>query len=229
MVAVAELRPVIVHYHLHPGGVTSVIRDGLLALARYGGYKKIRAKIVVGSLAHADSFRDHLLRASSKNLSIDFEYLPSLGYHSRGWPSQREFESDSRTLIAQLERICQAHHANLLWAHNPTVGKNPLVTAALNDVALRLKGLRVLFHIHDFAECGRFENLRALRNCHPSGGLEEWYPVSSSLTLITLTESDRRRLVAAGYPETNVRTLWNPVDSGKVDSPFTPQDRKSVV
>ncbi|HEQ60601.1 MAG TPA: hypothetical protein ENN74_03225, partial [Firmicutes bacterium] len=172
----AELRLIVLHYHLLPGGVTSVIRDSLVALDRHGGWDSIRAKLLIGSRGAVKAFLRQLDDSLSGRLKAEVEIVPALAYRSRGWPSRSRFEADVGELSRQLEEACHRHRAQLLWAHNPTLGKNPAVTAALNRLVQQQPGLRVLFHLHDFAECGRPANLEALRRCYPGGGLEAIYP-----------------------------------------------------
>jgi len=207
----AELRLLVLHYHLWPGGVTSVIRDSLVALDRYGSWNSIRVKLLIGSPVAAGAFLRQLEGSRSDRLKAEVEILPALAYRSRKWPSRPRFEADVGELSRQLEEACHRHRAQLLWAHNPTLGKNPAVTAALSRLVRRQPGLRVLFHLHDFAECGRPANLEALRRCYPGGGLEEIYPSGPALTLVTLTESARQRLLRAGFPEQAVAALPDPV------------------
>lgn len=207
----AELRLLVLHYHLLPGGVTSVIRDSLVALDRYGSWNSIRVKLLIGSPIAAGVFLRQLEGSPAGRLKAEVEILPALAYRNQGWPSRSRFEADVGELSRQLEEACHRHRAQLLWAHNPTLGKNPAVTAALDRLVQQQPGLRVLFHLHDFAECGRPANLEALRRCYPGGGLEEIYPSGPALTLVTLTESARQRLLRVGYPERGVAALPDPV------------------
>jgi FMN phosphatase YigB (HAD superfamily) len=223
-----ELRIVIVHYHLLPGGVASVIRDSLVALARHGRWKRIDARILSGSGDSVNSFLEGLRRRAGIALNASIEHWPQLGYRAEDWPSREAFLSEARQLANRLESVCREHRADLLWAHNPTVGKNPALTEGIRILAERSNPFRVLYHLHDFAECSRFGNLRRLHRAWSGGGLDELYPQAPGAALVTLTEADRERLIAAGYPEESVFALSDPVEAELDAKPFSPGERAEM-
>jgi len=223
-----ELRLVVVHYHLLPGGVTSVIRDGLAALALYGGWDRVVATILAGRSSGVASFLEQTSSIWDGGLAINVQTWPVLDYRSDPWPSQLEFEAEAIRLAQQLTAACNAIDADVLWVHNPTLGKNPLVTEAVSQLPQRAPGLRILFHIHDFAECGRLDNLRTLRQCCGRGGVRTPFPAAPGLSVITLTTADRNRLTRAGYPESNVFSVPDPVPMPRSVRPFSPHERAGV-
>lgn len=224
----SELRVTIVHYHLLPGGVASVIRDSLVALARKGRWERIEARILSGSGESPTSFLEGLQRRAGSALNATVEHWPQLGYRSEAWPSREAFLSEARQLANRLESVCREHRADVLWAHNPTVGKNPALTEGFRLLAERSQPFRVLYHLHDFAECSRFGNLRRLHRAWPGGGLDELYPRSPGAALITLTEADRERLIAAGYPGGSVFAMADPVEAESNTPPFSPEERAEM-
>jgi hypothetical protein len=72
---------------------------------------------------------------------------------------------------------------------------------------------RFLYHIHDFAECGRLWNLANLRRCWGDGGLEDFYPVASNVGYVVLNSTDSLRLAEAGIPKDRIFYLPNAVPS----------------
>ena len=221
----AELRLMVLHYHLLPGGVASVIRDGLVALDRFGSWNRIKVKLLTGSPNSIDSFHRRLQSLASDQLKVDIEYHPNLGYQDPSGPSS---PSDIHQLSLWIEKAYSDYRADALWIHNPTLGKNPALTAALNDLARRKPDFRILYQIHDFAECSRFANLLHLRKFFEAHAIKTLYPVSPSLTLVTLTERERERLIEAGYPKAAVKELCNPVMVDLIPEPFSSQERKEL-
>jgi len=221
-----ELRLLAFHYHLQRGGVTSVLRDGLIALARHGGWDRVVVRILTGSSVGVAPFLRRVRRLAPDRLKVEVEHRPQLGYRTPEWPSKERFQSEAEDLARSLGQAYRAHRADFLWAHNPALGKNPAVTAGLSRFA-RQPGVRVLYHLHDFAECGRYLNLQRLHR-QGLGTTEDLYPVAPGLTLITLTEADRQRLLSAGYPESGVVALPNPVAVRKKPQALSQVERAEV-
>ena len=221
----ADLRLMVIHYHLLPGGVASVIRDGLIALDRFGPWDRIDLKILTGSQDSIDSFHRQIKNLSSDQLHIDIECSPDLGYQD---PSRISSLSEIHELSRKIEKDSTDFQAEVLWIHNPTLGKNPALTAALHDLAHRKPDLRILYQIHDFVECSRFTNLLYLRKFFGTHNIKTLYPISPSLTIVTLTETDRERMIEAGYPKAAVKTLCNPVMVESKPEPFSPNERKEL-
>lgn len=220
-----ELRLVVLHYHLLPGGVTSVIREGLVALALHGGWSHVRATILVGRSDGVQAFIEQTERSAKGRLTVEVESWPILDYRSEPWPSQDEFETDAKRIVQHLARVSRAVRADAVWAHNPTLGKNPAVTEALARLADEAPGLRILSHIHDFAECARYDNLKRLRSSYGPGGVTLPFPASPLFTVLTLTNADRERLISAGYPPSGVYALSDPVPPPRSIDPFTTSER----
>ncbi len=130
----------IVHYHLGPGGVSSVIAGASHCLTGL----KVRHVILAGTDAEG----------------LPVRVIPELGYRS----SAGNLSSDEL-----LEKLRAAAHdalgqAPAIWHfHNHSLGKNPLVP----EVVARLaeENERLVLQIHDLAEDGRPGNYQIIAAC----------------------------------------------------------------
>jgi hypothetical protein len=201
---------VIVHYHLLPGGVCSAVKNSLVALDQAAWLSKRSVKILTGRRAGIDEFRMFL---DQRGLEAQIEVDTRLDYSERVWPDKDEFWQEASDLADWF--LQQVSGASLFWAHNPALGKNALVTAGLMTAAQQavVSGVphRFLYHIHDFAECGRLWNLKNLRRCWGDGGLDDFYPVCKNVSYGVLNRADCDRLVQAGIPRESIFVLPNAV------------------
>ncbi len=125
------MKPVcIVHYHLRDGGVTRVIERQVEALLLAG----IRPTLLVGE-------------APRRALPVEVEVIvePTLDYCTlTGAPAEA-----SRARLSTIKKLLQSYPKQTLFhIHNPTLGKNSLLTAALWSLAEQ--GRCCFFHCHDF-------------------------------------------------------------------------------
>ena len=120
-----------VHYHLKPGGVTTVIQRQVSALAEFG----IDAALLVGE--------------SGAHVGASIAVEPELNYDADG-----EREPDPRRVRAIVHAIEREAGAlgrdTVIHVHNPTIRKNASMLAALSEVAE--SGRSVLLQVHDMAE-----------------------------------------------------------------------------
>ena len=121
---------VIVHYHLLPGGVCSAVKNSLLALGQSGWLAQRSVKILTGRTTGIDEFRIFLDR---QGLKAQIEVDPRLDYSELVWPGREPFWQEASRLANWF--LLQVRGDSLFWAHNPTLGKNALVTAALMKAA----------------------------------------------------------------------------------------------
>ena len=208
---------VIVHYHLLPGGVCSSLKNSLVALGQSGWLSQRSVKILTGRTTGVDEFRTFL---EQRGLDAEIEVDSRLDYSERVWPGRDAFWQEASRLAHWF--LQQGSGDSLFWAHNPTLGKNALVTAGLMKAAqgADVDGAahRFLYQIHDFAECGRLRNLTRLRTCWGSGGLDDFYPLFKNVSYGVLNTADSRRLVQAGVPSDRICILPNAV-------PFVPTEK----
>jgi hypothetical protein len=136
-----------IHYHLKPGGVTTVIRQQVEALAENGDDSLVFAGEPPTAAFPAETIP-----------------VPGLGY-SQGAAAPPEKSVAGKIAAAIANRWpggCDAVHV-----HNATLAKNIHLPGILD--ALREKGLRLLVQIHDFAEDGRpgaYSRAAYPENCH---------------------------------------------------------------
>ncbi len=201
---------VIIHYHLLTGGVCSAIKNSLIALAQSGWLAQRSLRVLTGRTDGASEFIRSL---SHWSIEVEIEVDSRLDYTDRVWPDRNTFWSEAAALAAWI--FGQARGNSLFWAHNPTLGKNPLLTAALltagHDETANDSEHCFLYHIHDFAECGRLWNLENLRRCWGDGGMEDFYPVSGNFGYGVLNKADSHRLARAGVPAERIFLLPNAV------------------
>jgi len=130
------------------------------------------------------------------------QHVLGLSYDSSGDPRP--------TPEALAEALQDAARAGLdgalpdVWhCHNHVLGKNKALPAALGLLAQA--GQRLFLHVHDFAEDGRPENFKVLKDSGPA------YPLLPSVHYGTINSRDRGLLIYAGLPKARVHNLANPV------------------
>ena len=188
------LRVAIIHYHLHPGGVTRIIENSVAALSEKG----IQTTVLTGALPH-----EAYTRLPNTQL------VKELAYGTAGDLSDEDL----------VERLLEAAKKGLgaepdIWHfHNHSLGKNAVIPRLVQVMARR--GLRLLLHIHDFAEDGRPANYQFLVQ-HIGGGNtkklgERLYPAAEHVHYAVLNGRDLRFLTESGLPKGRLHYLPNPV------------------
>jgi glycosyltransferase involved in cell wall biosynthesis len=189
-------RILIVHYHLNPGGVTRIIESQVSSLLYF---KK--------------SFDLHVLAGTGNQSSrlfdseIDIKEDRLLSY-------LQENEQDYLLTYSSLMELFhqQIHRETIIHVHNLNLGKNPILTLVISDLAR--EGYRVLNHVHDFAE-DRPENFKFLNNVITgffNRDLHEvLYPDIQNYFYAALTTYDLNRIREKGVDEKRLFHLPNPV------------------
>jgi glycosyltransferase involved in cell wall biosynthesis len=205
------MRAAIVHYHLHPGGVTRVIESAVQALRPH----RVRIAILAGGPPEPPPALAGLVRL-----------VPGLDYHEPVYPSL-----PPTTLADRLEHEAAAAlggEPDVWHIHNHSLGKNPAFTEAVRILAGR--GRRLLLQIHDFAEDLRPNLIRLLRK-HADAmdqSLGDYlYPSAPHLHYAVLNRRDGELLARAGAPPDQIHRLPNaivppPADAG-ADLPADPE------
>ena len=190
------------HYHLRPGGVGSVIRYAVEALSA-GPERISRIRIITGSSAGNAQFMD--------GIDAEITVVPEIGYGEPAVSSR-----DLSSLL--LERF--ASRDAVWWIHNYHLGKNPVFTQALLEIAQSPDAPGMVLQPHDFPEAGRFDNLAALeRHC-----TLPLYPVGPRVRYVVINSRDFGILGTSGIPESDLFLLENPVS--KPDGAMAgPRDR----
>ena len=135
------------HYHLKTGGVTTVIRQQLAALAG-----QVEQLVITGQPPQAP-----LVAATV--------HIPELAYSSRYDGTFRP-EDAARSIIQAISSRFGGP-CDLLHVHNPTLAKNRCFLDILK--LLQQAGINLLLQIHDFGEDGRpsaYFSEAYPQNCH---------------------------------------------------------------
>ena len=212
------MRLIIFHHHLLPGGVTGVIQQMAHALTQFGTRTET-VEVVCGTDEKAP------------DLPVPITVIPEIAYHSRqqlasyapsalntleetagplGRVGSRQIAEGTAILrdrIVDLLLSQWGREETVWWVHNYHLGKNPAFTAALLKIATKNHAPRIVLHIHDFPECGRYANLRFLQ----AVGLTALYPASPRIAYATINVRDTQYLAEAGV--TRLTHLRNPVTS----------------
>ena len=127
------MKVVFIHYHLKPGGVTTVLKHQIEAVQTFG-----EALVITGE-------------APPEPLSAPFRIIPSLSYDTV------RVDADSPKQIAAA--VSSAIHetwadgCDLIHIHNPTLNKNKDLLHVIE--LLQKENASLFLQIHDFAEEGR--------------------------------------------------------------------------
>ena len=178
----------IFHYHLLPGGVTTVIRDGARALLTQPDLIPEPAPLVVVAAG-----------AEGGGLAAPVERvrLDAVGY------DDAPATAAAQRQLADL--LCRRFGDGVWWVHNHHLAKNTRFTGAVLLAAAA--GQPMILQIHDFPENARPANLARLRREVPASP----YSAGDNVRYAVLNRRDRDALVAAGCPAERVVLLANPV------------------
>ncbi|MEM5948153.1 glycosyltransferase family 1 protein [Spirochaetia bacterium 38H-sp] len=187
----------IFHYHLKPGGVTSVIVDSIKAFLQDNDSWTVR--VITGSSEDTEAFKNRLGVFAQR---VILQVEPLVGYAEEDLDEQDASEriSDIKSL---LERLCDEER--VFWIHNFHLGKNPYFTEAVIRLAQEGRQ-KIVLHVHDFPESGRYINLGRIRK-YVKGPL---YPTSNNVRYALINNRDVRILSHAGIPEDMIFLLDNP-------------------
>ena len=184
------LRVALVHYHLRPGGVTSVLRHAAAGLAAHGA----ACVTLAGAPPPAGAWPGPV------------QVVPGLDYEGASTPV---------ALRASLERAAAAAlggSPDVWYVHNHSLGRSPALPGAVR--ALADAGAALLLHLHDFPEDGRpapYQRLRTLAGPAPRALDRLVYPCGPRVHYAVLTTRDAALLAGADAPPARVHLLPNPV------------------
>jgi hypothetical protein len=189
------------HYHLLPCGVTDVIVRSVEAVAAH----RDDVDAVTLVCGREENTANVLRRLEHLPVPVDVSIVPEIDY-TPARESTDEAASRSRKLQAVLLSRFTGKDV-LWWTHNYHVGKNPALTLALCNIAEMADHPRMVFHIHDFPECARYENLSYLTRV--AG--ESPYPASRGVAYAVINARDLSYMQRAGIPEDRVHLVVNPL------------------
>ena len=178
----------IFHYHLLPGGVTTVIRDGARALLAHRGLLPGLNRLVVVAGGEDDGG----LGAPVERCRLD-----AVGY------DDAPATAAGQRRLADL--LLRRFGDGVWWIHNHHLAKNTRFTGAV--LAAAAAGQPMILQIHDFPENARPANLARLHAEVPASP----YPGGDNVRYAVLNRRDHDALVAAGCPAERVVLLGNPV------------------
>ena len=207
-------RLVIFHYHLLPGGVTSVIAKGIEGILGAHGESGLGEITVVsgGDPGAEKDFRNfletHREAARRRGISLGYQTLGELAYSHEA----EDLRDDSKASRRLADLLNREFPDAIWWVHNYHIGKNPRFTQAILLTARERPEQQLFLYIHDFPENGRFANLNRLK----ARITLPLYPIGPGIRYITINGRDHRILRAAGIPREMVHHLPNPVSA---DSP----------
>lgn len=214
----------IFHYHLLAGGVTDVIVQGVMALARFSHLFK-RITLVCGRKENAENVFNKIQAYFSEHgssIKLAMEIVPELDYlnHIDGPDALKKMISELKNkLISDF-----SSESTIWWIHNYQLGKNPVFSEAVLRIVDSKIFQRIILQIHDFPEAGRPHNMIKLKKIvtHPL------YPAASTVRYIVINMRDRDILLKAGLPKELIYLVENPITSF-AEQPSTPrQVRRSL-
>tara|TARA_Y100001978_G_scaffold203517_1_gene230442 strand:+ start:19829 stop:21268 length:1440 start_codon:yes stop_codon:yes gene_type:complete len=181
------MKVAIVHYHLQPGGVTRVIENTLRSWAESGN--DIDAVTLAGRPYPGSEIK-------RVGLVEGLDYCDTAEAIDAKVLAERLVTAAKQTLGGMPD----------LWhVHNHSLGKNPALTGAI--ACLAEEGHPILLHPHDFAEDGRPENFKSLREVY-----DRTYPVAPRIHYAALNKRDHtflEKLVSG--TESQVHLLANAI------------------
>ncbi len=190
------MRVFIIHHHLHPGGVTSVIKSQVSALKQQG-YNNIT--VLTGNNANAPESLSEMVELQTLAL---LDYLPDEAV-------------DHQALYGDILRDFHQRFKkdDLLHFHNLNLGKNPVYSLAVHQMAE--EGFHIFNHIHDFAE-DRPANMELMHQVVEKEFEKQlgkvMYPVMSTYAFGVLTSHDKNRIAGNGIDPSRISLLPNPVN-----------------
>jgi glycosyltransferase involved in cell wall biosynthesis len=201
----------IIHYHLHPGGVTRVIESQVRALVNFADPDAVT--VYTGDIRGQDDFYGMSIEVHKKGV---FQYLPE---NTTAEKMQAVFQEIMRCL----QKIAGTN--DILHVHNLNLGKNPLLTLAIYRMAGA--GIRIVNHCHDFAE-DRPKNFAFLQSViqdlFHENLPEVLYPPFENVQYIVLTSKDYERLALYGVGEERISLVPNPVSLHRKGSGRMPKE-----
>jgi len=124
----------LMHYHLKPGGVSTVLKQQAAAISETG-----EVLVITGE-------------PPDPSFPFDTAYIPGLGYDGEGIDKmdgpQQVAQAVEAAIFSKWKNGCDVLHV-----HNPILKKNRNFLAILKH--LQKQGLKLFLQIHDFAEDGR--------------------------------------------------------------------------
>jgi len=152
---VNQLRLIIVHYHLRPGGVRRIIEMAVPFLVHPGGCDSVVLAIGEAPDPAWLSAFEHKLAGVKVELFVDAAF----GYCSEHKMPRARLQARLRKSASLL--FAQAHDA-VVWFHNPSVGRNLALSSVLAEMASERK-IPLIYHHHDWWFDNRWARWKEMR------------------------------------------------------------------
>ena len=193
----------IAHYHLNPGGVTRIIQSQIMSLKQLINAEDI--VVITGGLEEKKFFQNEGIEVI---INPDFLYF-----------TEDKIDETHKThsrLLHFFDTFLQ--HDDIIHFHNLNLGKNPVVTFAIYQLAR--SGFPVFNHVHDFAE-DRPQNWDFLKEIIENRFNEDlrkvMYPSFSNYLFGVLNQFDKQRLINFGLKPDRIQYLPNPVNMNETE------------
>jgi hypothetical protein len=186
---------------MFPGGVSTLILNTLILLIDKG---HISGDLVflLGSEDKSQWFFDKLKKAIKTGIKVNVEVMPELFY----WDDKMGGVAAAAEKIKEkFKRL--AGDSRVLWAQNPTLGKSPAYTLALKMLAEENPGQKILMHVHDSAEQGRWPNLDLM--VEKLGN--SYYFDAPGTRWMVINKTDFRACLEAGMPKERLFYVPDPL------------------
>ncbi|MFO7729571.1 MAG: hypothetical protein R6V86_02290 [Spirochaetia bacterium] len=195
-------RITIFHYHLLTGGITQVITSSVKAVLQQQP-DQFDITLVCGRDTQRTTIVEKIeqaLKTQGVDAQVHSHSIPEIDYL---------VEQDNPPKVEDIKKKLNEHFGgSIWWVHNYHIGKNPLFTKALLQIAREQPQQQLVLHIHDFPESGRFSNLKALYEQLES----PMYPLSPNVRYVVINSRDRDILQEAGIPKDRLFLLNNPIE-----------------
>jgi glycosyltransferase involved in cell wall biosynthesis len=220
-----DLRLGMMHYHLRPGGVTSVMRDMAIALGSHSEYESIRIDVLASVGSEERAHKTFAAARGERVERLKIVDVPALAYRGKPYQDKEAFLRAAEGLAKEMLKHADAGGSApecpyVLHSHNISLGKNPVATMALKLAAeeARERSLPVWFinQAHDLAENNRPEQMRAFFNC--TGKRNEafarsfMYPNTPNVLYLTINSADIGSLIELGIARDRIFLLPDPID-----------------
>lgn len=208
----------IFHYHVMPGGVTSVISKSVRAIVEF--LSEINSiTIVCGRKNGTKELSDELTgfaRVFGKKIAIDV--LEEIDY------LDADADPDTDAVKHTKKILLERYRNSNWWIHNYHIGKNPIFTESLLQIVREREDINMVFHIHDFPECSRYDNLRFLNRIISLSP----YPIRPNVRYAVINGRDQKLLCEAGVPKELVFLLNDPVAEEEIDRSKSKQVKQKL-
>ncbi|TFG47392.1 MAG: hypothetical protein E4H40_06520, partial [Candidatus Brocadiia bacterium] len=218
------------HYHLLPCGVRTVITNALRALIAYGGYDYLEIDLISSDARRepgdklAEELLDWARRKGPGQFRLNQVEISELAYNHQAAPDLESLFDQAQHISNRLLEVMELGRSDLenpyiLHVHNGNLGKNPYLTLALKILADQLSRENlpawILYQMHDFAESNRPDCWKALRDCSgqtdPDLAVEMMYPGGDNgrVQWVCINSGDKQALLSMGIDSDFVSVLPN--------------------